>query len=239
MPLRIRRRRTVSASPALGALLAGLLASGARTVAGAQAAVDAPEVRAEPAGGRVPRLVLGGGVDADGKRRGGYPRQFALHAGYQLRGGESVGGPKLGVRLGLDYTASGGRTSYSEDDSPFERRSRGLGLVLLGTYALARGPVRPYLVGGVGVYRHWSATTYPTVELAGALTTPGYVPPPRVTQRTDERGVGASGGLGLSAAVGRVALFGEARLTVVPMLLLSDRPGVRGSQIPLVLGVRF
>lgn len=226
MPSPTRDRVSVAALLTLAAI------AGSENAA-AQVATDSSAAPSEPAGARVPRVILAGGVDAAHNDRGGYPTQLALHLGYQLRGGALRGGPRLGVRLGLDVTGS--EIEAPSGTLPFaSRRSRAAGLLVLGSYALTRGPVRPYLLGGAGMYMLRAATTYRYY----AVTASGAREPDR-TERVSDGGFGLSAGAGLAAPIGGVVVFGEARATLLPGSALSDTPGVRGTQLPLVLGVRF
>ena len=233
MPTPFQRPRSVGPSCVAAVCLVTAVPAAAGAQAG-QAGRASATTSSDPPEARVPRIVVAGGVDADHNSRGGYPSQLALHAGYQVRGGERMGGPRFGVRLGLDVTAS----HVDESDAlglPFSsRRSRAFGVALLGTYALTRGPVRPYLLGGVGTYFLHSSTTYRYY----AISASGEREPDR-TEQASAGSVGVSAGAGLSAPVGRVVRFGEARATVLPSTVFSETPGIRGMQLPLVLGVRF
>ena len=218
-------------------LLGGLCATG-RPVALVAQAVGPRSPAAESARQaepKTPRVLLAAGIDADGHAGSAYPPQLALHVGYQLAGGERVGGSRFGLRAGLDFTASNAGPTSTRLDYPIQtRRSRGLGGVLLGTYALTRGPVRPYLIGGGGVYVLRSSATYATFTYS-----PSGRPKPSPRERVNETHLGVTLGAGLSAPVRRVVLFGETRATIMPTAILSDTPGLRGSQLPIVLGVRF
>lgn len=228
MPTPLQRPRSGRPSCVAGVCLVAALPAAAAAQAGR--ASDATSTK--PPDARVPRIVVAGGVDADGRAETAYPPQLALHVGYQLKGGERVGGSRFGLRAGLDFTASNAESAALRLQGPYQtRRSRGLGVVLLGTYALTRGPVRPYLVGGGGVYALHSVATYQR-----AYSEPGQ---PERKEVADGAHMGVSVGAGLSAPVGRVVLFGEARATLLPTAALSDTPGFRGTQVPLTLGVRF
>ena len=202
--------------PLLAIAVVGALAAPAR----------AQEPAAEPRG----QLVLAGGLDALLRDGAEFTPAPVLHAGYERR----IGASRVGVRLAGDYfTQSRGDRIVRVNGEPVQRiesssRVQIYGAGLLATYALARGRVQPYLIGGVGVQRlsaRGSDASAPDGE--------------RQVERTS---AALSGGLGLSASLGRVGLFTEARFTRLPNGLGragDQQQGVRGQVIPLTFGVRF
>ncbi|MFL5574693.1 MAG: outer membrane beta-barrel protein [Gemmatimonadaceae bacterium] len=206
--------------------------SSARRVLTAAAACGLLAHRAaaqQPAPPPVGRIVLGAGVDARLRDGADATPALTLHAGYERR----VGASRLGLRLAADYFAQhrGDYVVRGNDGMPVERIENSsdthvYGAGLLATYGLAATPVRPYLIGGVGVSR----LAYDRDRTAEALGGPLHV------ARTS---AALSGGLGLDARVGRLGVFAEGRFTYLPNGSGGREPGVRGYVIPLTLGVRF
>lgn len=204
-------------------------------------AVASPAVAQDAPAARSPRVTLGAGLDGF-LRDGDTPTpQLALHAGYELRAHRGPASHRTGLRLGLDLTTQRfGTTVLRANGVPFDTldrsgRTTAAGVVLLGTYAFGGGRLRPYALGGGGVYYAHTERRVPAVAPVEGLTegSPGFV------QRGSRVSPAVSAGFGLSYALGRAALFGEARGT----LLTGGVGGVprtgRALYLPLVAGVRF
>ena len=127
-------------------------------------------------------------------------------------------GRNFGLRLDGDFTQF--CTTFCDDtggdlDVKYQVLNANLSGILdlpMGT----GGTVRPYLLAGVGIYRH---------KLYGD----------DVSSALDDakNDFGLSAGLGLNVQVGRVGLFGEGRFHNV----LADGPDLQ--YVPVTLGVRF
>ena len=113
---------------------------------------------------------------------------------------------RLGVRgglLGFRHTgASGSRLTL-------------YGAEVLGTISMRRSGVRPYLLGGLGLY-------HASLEVPGAILVPFA-----------EWQAGVSGGIGLGFPAGGVEPFIETRL----LFMSSDRP--IDTLLPIHFGLRF
>jgi hypothetical protein len=109
-----------------------------------------------------PRIYFAGGVElgpgifVPGLRRG----ELSLEAGYTRRVS------RLGLRLGLGYyerTSEYGPTSTRDGTFAFPHvlsESRTIAANLDVTYDLTRTRIRPYVVGGVGLYQSRVSTSY-------------------------------------------------------------------------------
>lgn len=194
-----------------------------------QRAVAQDRARSEPR----PRITVGAGLDGFLRDGPAFTPQLALHAGYDfpLPRARARG---FGLRLGADYTTRQYGASTARSDgvpvATIDRsgRSQVFGAVLLGTYALAAGPIRPYALGGAGLY-----------GLTGVRREPAALVSPGGTERVTRVSPALSGGLGLSWPIGAAALFGEARVTYLSNGLGGRAPGVRSVVVPIVVGVRF
>ena len=186
-----------------------------------------------------PQISLGGGMDAilyDGST---YVPSYVGQAGLEWRVGT-----RGALRLGLmHYQQNRERNGpvvagcTAECDS--WTRFGSTGFTFDGTFDLARGRYRPYLLSGVGMYR--SSTTNganfeciasdPTVNPFSR--TCSYTGVRREFQRSTWAG-GLHSGLGFSATFGKVALFTEGRI----MILGTDGTRARG-MFPVIFGVKF
>lgn len=217
-----------TAALALAALVLAALA-GVPVRAGAQPAV--------PNDGQS-RILLAAGLDGYLRDGSAFTPALAVHAGYEFGRGGVLGrlglGPRLGLRLGADYTTRRyTQTTLRFNGDPaltIDRagRSQLFGAILLATYALTDGPARLYTLGGAGLY-----------GLTGVQREPASPVAPAGTSRTTRVSPALSGGLGASGRLAGVGVFGEARVTYLPNGLGGSRPGVRGVVVPLVVGVRF
>jgi hypothetical protein len=143
-------------------------------------------------------------------------------------------------QLGLAWTSPASRLGWQVSAFGFQRersfaplgstsayrsmaRSRVYGLEGTLTYALSRGRVQPYVLGGAGLYRSELNERFAD-PVAGNLT----------TARAAQLEPGATVGFGLSMPVGRAQLFLESRY-----LLLGSRTSGGHHLVPLVVGFRF
>jgi Outer membrane protein beta-barrel domain len=142
-------------------------------------------------------------------------------------------------QLGVTWTAPARRVGWRVSAFGFQRqrdfaplgsytgsyrsaaRLQILGLEGTATYALSRGRVRPYVLGGAGVYQSRLNEQF-TEPSAGSAT----------TARATQFNVGATAGLGLEVPIGRAHLFLESRY----LLLSGSHEHHFG---PLVLGLRL
>ena len=185
-----------------------------------------------------PRLSLGGGADI---RRFDDVNRYVVNGGVDFR--TSFG---LGVRPEVIY----GWTDRQTEQLPLvvcatcsslpptvtlRSRSQMLGVNLNATYMMLRSsPVRPYVLGGVGVLSTREVTpVVATTQVVGG--SPGAQ---QVTYRTDSRDrvdLGLNAGAGLEFGRGPLRLFTEFRY------FLNDTPSARGfsGMLPITAGLRF
>lgn len=227
------RSRSAVLLPAAVLVLAAVAlrgSAGAQAVAPPPAAVTGPTLAPSPAPGA---LTFSLGSEPWGER---VLRQrthgVVAQLGYERRLGR-VGSP-FALRLAGDYWRNGG--TFTPEVSPYAppgafpstvtQRSTLLGGSVLGVYRapFALGPVRPYALGGVGMYQY-SRTS--EGQLPGGATVAWN---PRVRRNT----VAYTGGLGGRVQLGRVEVFGEARVLVLPGL----RGDAQHSRLPIGVGAR-
>lgn len=149
---------------------------------------------------------------------------FAISAGVERR----REGSRWGLRLGADYRR---KTS----DVLSEARWEDFGIAMSARYGKASGPVRPYLIGGVGV-----ADLRTRVRNARYYIDPlGETFPPTSYDESRWNGLFTTG-LGTDVTVGRVRLFTEARVNVYPSQL-SEHARARSTiwSKALYIGVKF
>jgi hypothetical protein len=149
---------------------------------------------------------VGGGFEAAGIGAP-YERAYglSLQAGYlrQLR--------RVTLRIGATYF------ERNRELSTFAARPRAVGLNAELSYDLTSTRLRPYVLGGWGLYRLWS-NTYSSSGL-------------RVV---DQISPAMIGGLGAHYRVGKVDLFGEARLHG-----FTNGQNWGSVLMPVTVGVRF
>jgi opacity protein-like surface antigen len=180
-----------------------------------------------------PRVSLGGGIDV--RRFDGEDDRFLVQGGvdFRMRSG-------LGMRPEVFYawtdrgagsqiiTDAVGRQIGTVDASG---RSRALGVSVNATYTFLRGmPVRPYILGGVGLV----STREPALRVTSG-SFPGLPAGQLGTPTRRELDVGLNTGAGLEFALGPVRLFSEVRY------FLTDTPTARGfsGMLPITAGIRF
>lgn len=174
-----------------------------------------------------PRVSAGGGIDV--RRFDGDADRYVVHGGVDFRTRSG-----LGMRPEVFYAWSDrgiGRQTLTDANGipvgvtgPFGR-SRALGVTLNATYTFLRNaPVRPYVVGGVGLI----STRERVLDGTTTATQLG-------TRTVHELDVGLNSGAGLEFALGPVRLFSELRY------LLTDSPTARGfsGMLPITAGIRF
>lgn len=117
-----------------------------------------------------------------------------------------------------------------------ESTNRLTGVQLSGQLDLLRGPLRPYLVSGLGIFSsssrfrmNFSCTEHP-VGFPECVVDPQW----RSFGTARNTVLGLHSGAGISLSLGRATIFGEGRY-----LLLSDGTMARRSRLPLLIGVRF
>jgi hypothetical protein len=81
---------------------------------------------------------------------------------------------------------------------------------LSAVYQPGRGRVRPYAIGGVGMYERIVSTTWDGPTCPEGVACQAIMEPP-FTIRDARRDLGASGGVGVTARVGRRSVFAELR----------------------------
>jgi hypothetical protein len=182
-------------------------------------------------------IILAGGVD--GLLRDGpvWTVSPALHLGYE----RPVGRAGFAWRAGLDLWTQGiGDRETFVNGSLVARdarqgRSWAYGASLYGTWGrtIEALRLRPYLLAGGGVHRITSTSRSVAGSTFGVSPSPDYdVAFTRLS---------LTGGAGLQADIGRVALFSEARLTYLPNITLGTPSGAlpRQALIPITFGIRL
>lgn len=189
-------------------------------------AVLAAPLQAQGGGlGALSGLSLGVGFDARTASTEGEGPGISALVGFDVTRGE---GP-LGARLtGTFFDRGAARepaVGGAREGSALSSRYGGVGLDV--KYTRRRGGVRPYLLGGAGVYRLREAR----VARAGD----GPLEPRADGQLVVERTTAAlTGGAGVLARLGAVWGFVEGRYTAFP-----GGTAVRASYLPVVAGLRF
>lgn len=145
-------------------------------------------------------------------------------------------GSRLGFRLTADYTGStrsGLLYNYYAPTGTFNSRVRALTIGAAGTLDLTKSAIRPYLISGFMIQR---SVMRSHLEVSDSS----------LVSESGQRGnsadygfggwnVGMQAGLGLSARIRRVTLFGEAR-SFVPITGIGVS---RDHTSPLTFGIRF
>ncbi len=193
------------------------------------AASAAPVASAAPAG----TWLIAAGTDLNSWDNvlGRMTRGVALQLGYERRIGRA--GSPFALRVAGEYWRSGGATfrpfNPADPANPyaFRRTTAIVGGSVLGVVRLpALGRVRPYALGGVGVYQY-SGRSEARVPGGGTVV---YQPGDRATS------FAWSAGLGASMRVGPVTPYVELRHVRMGGLQGS---GVSSGRQPLTLGVRL
>jgi hypothetical protein len=185
-----------------------------------------------------PSVSLGGGADI---RRFDDVNRYVVNGGVEFR--TRFG---LGVRPEVLYGWSDRQTeqlplvicatcSALPPTVTLRSRSQMLGVNLNATYTMLRSsPVRPYLLGGVGVL----STREVTPVVATTQVVGGSPAAQQVTYTTSSRDrvdLGLNAGAGMEFGRGPVRLFTEFRY------FLNDTPSARGfsGMLPITAGLRF
>ena len=223
-----RRLRVVS--PALGAACLIFLVAPAYSEAQARSNVS----KADPLRGA---FVIAGGTDALVRDGSQWTPSAALHFGYE----KQFGRRGLAWRSGVDLWTQGHRDRKGfVNGTPAETLGRSgrswmYGASLYGTWGrgAVAARVRPYLLGGAGVHRSTS------VQRGTPRPGSGFPGAPSVdVARTS---FSTTGGAGLQADLGLIALFTEARYTRLLGAGLGTSGGglPRNWLMPLTVGVRL
>jgi hypothetical protein len=192
----------------------------------------------EPAG----RFVIGGGADLLATERGPVTPGLALQAGYERRLGASPFGLRVEGTLwqrGTRYDGAVVGPTGPQPVGPVARIRTISGANLLATYRVGvMGAVRPYLLGGVGVYqsslRNETDWTREGADGGAGRSKITVLPPVRIN------GAALTGGLGFDVPMGRRAFFVEARATVHPASEAARARGpIQGITTPLTAGFKF
>jgi len=168
-------------------------------------------------------FYAGGGLDAAYLLR--YPPWlgYGRNAGLSLQTGYAWQFSRLGLRLGVayydrhrEYNFTNYPPGYTGPTTLWSSRSSTVGASLDLTYDLTRARVRPYLIGGLGLYR--SSTTYSDTT--------------RPKSHVTELGGALFYGAGLRLPIGKAEAFLEARFHHLG-------GGSSGVLLPLTFGLRF
>jgi opacity protein-like surface antigen len=195
----------------------------------------APAARATPAAAQPPAgtwlAAAGTDLNAWDHVLGRSMRGVAVQLGYERRVGRP--GSPFALRVAGEYWRSGGGTfapfNPADPANPytFRRTTATVGGSVLGVVRLpALGPVRPYALGGVGVYQYSGRNE---ARLPGGATAV-YQPGDRATS------FAWSAGLGASMQVGPVTPYVELRHM---WLGGFESTNVSGERAPLTFGVRL
>lgn len=144
----------------------------------------------------------------------------AFDVGYSVDGIIALRAPTLPVsfRGEIGYTRFGIKDAFLEDgESGSQRIISGVANVVFGLPASAVATVRPYLIGGVGVYSGRSSFK------GGGVT---------VNTESDTK-LGLNGGVGIEIPLSGITGFGEVRYTSV------FTEGSNTNYVPIRFGIRF
>ena len=165
------------------------------------------------------------------------PSVFGM-AGFAWQNPNSRGGLRAYATFNHKSRTNSDWYQYGCDDRcESEHRDNSLGLALDGTFDLTKGRIRPYLLSGGSIFRHWNSYRANYACNSGSGTPDcAVVAGGGPTYRRSDFAVGLHGGAGFAINAGSRTITLESRFQV----RFDETSGPYAqAALPLLLGIRF